>query len=313
MTEFKFIACSDIHIRKTTPIARKDLFYSSHRRKLAWLFKLAQDNNAAIVCGGDVFDTVSIPHYIIEDIVSLALRYDVQLLTVYGQHDLRYHVYSSYKNTPLAILLTALHNKHLDIQPFVNDVVAIQGASWGRPIPDVIPGKLNILATHRMVTENGGLWEGHTDFKTGNDLLNLTKYDIIVSGDNHKSFICEKDSRFVVNSGSFARTTTLQIEYEPRVVLFTVKDSGITYEWIKVPIREHALVFKEEVIEEYHDKLALTQEQLQAFTTQLNSYKMEKPDFMYNLQEIKRSLVNTGIVSILDKIALKVGQKIKVS
>ena len=307
---FKFIACSDIHIRKTTPVSRKDLFYSSLRRKLAWLFKFAADEDAYIICGGDVFDTVSVPHELIEDIIKLAIRYNVKLLTVYGQHDLRYHVYRSHKNTPLAIVLTALNTGHLDETPFINDLVAVQGASWGRTIPPIVPGKINILATHRMVTEYGAQWPGHTDYTVGTDLLETDKYDIVVSGDNHRSFMCEKDGRYLINSGSFARSSIIQVDYKPRVVLCTVDDK-ITCEWIDVPIRDALMVFKADVVEEHNKKSDLTKEQLQAFTTQLNAYKMEKPDFMYNLHKIKETITDKHVIDVLDKIANKVGLKLK--
>lgn len=312
MPSFKFIACSDIHIRNSIPISRKDLFYSSLRRKLIWLFKLALYHNAYIVCGGDVFNSVSVPHSVIEDIIRLALKYNVKLLTVYGQHDLRYHVYRSYKNTPLAILLSSLGCTHLDEAPFVNDIVAIQGASWGREVPHPIPGKINILATHRMVTENGPLWEAQNDYITGGTFLDTAQYDIIVSGDNHKSFICAKDNRYVINSGSIARTTILQIDYTPRVVLCSIDGKNINCEWIEVPVRDPLIVFRHNIIDEYNKKNDVTKEQLQLFAEQLNTYKIDKPDFMYNLHKIKGTIVDKGIITALETIADKVGQTAKV-
>jgi len=307
MSAFKFIACSDLHIKKTAPKARKDLYFSSIRRKLIWLFKLAHENDACIVCGGDVFDNVSVPHSVIEELIRLALEYKVKLLTVYGQHDLRYHVYSSYKNTPLAILLAAIDGYHLDEKPFINDFVAIQGASWERDIPAPVNDKVNILATHRMVTEGGPLWPGHIGFDTP-DSLGKTGFDIVVSGDNHKSFISiDKNGTYVINSGSLVRSTVSQITHTPRVVLCTVTDAHvITTEWIEVPIREAHLVFKNEEIEKHNDKLFETKIQLQSFTKQLNEYKIEKPDYMHNLIIFKKTVTDAYIIAALERIITKV-------
>lgn len=304
---FKFIACSDLHIRKKTPRARKDLFYSSIRRKLAWLFNLAQSHDAYIICGGDVFDSVSVPHSVIEDVVKLAIRYEVKLLTVFGQHDLRYHVYKSHDNTPLAILLTSISLEHLDKEPFINEQVAVQGASWERSIPDILPGKVNILATHRMVTEGGPLWANHTNYSTAPGLLNTTKYDIIVSGDNHQSFIHNEGNRYVINSGSFLRLTTTQIQYQPRVVLCTIHDdNSIEVEWIDVPIRPYEVVFKEEEIEEGNTRSDAVKEQLSSFTNQLSEYKVDKPDYMYNLLMYKSTVVDNEVNIALENILSKV-------
>ena len=113
MDTFKFIACSDLHIRVKTPRSRKDIFYASQRRKILWLFKTANKYNVPIICGGDVFDNAVIPYDVVCDYINLARIYNVTLLTVYGQHDLRYHVYKSYKNTPLSVLLASLDTIHL--------------------------------------------------------------------------------------------------------------------------------------------------------------------------------------------------------
>ena len=309
MDIFKFIACSDLHIKKTAPQSRKDLYFSSIRRKLSWLFKLANDNNACIICGGDVFDNVSIPHVVIEEVIRLALKYNVKLLTVYGQHDLRYHAYSSHKNTPLAILLAAIKGYHLDEAPFINEYVAVQGASWQCSIPPPIKGKLNILATHRMVTEGGPLWPGHTGYDTVEGLSKID-YDIVVSGDNHKSFMhFDENETYVINSGSLVRSAISQMSYQPRVALCIIKKSKtINVEWHDVPVRDSSLVFKDREIERYNDKLTETKAQLQAFTDQLNNYKIEKPDFMYNVVSIKKTIVDPYITSALDAIILKVQQ-----
>jgi predicted phosphodiesterase len=309
MSIFKFIACSDLHIRKTAPKTRKDLYFSSIRRKICWLFKLALDNGACIISGGDIFDSVSVPHVTIKEIISLAIQYKVKLLTVYGQHDLRYHVYSSYKNTPLAILLSAIDGYHLDERPFITDDIAIQGASWECAFPTPIEGKLNIIATHRMVTEGMPLWYGHKGFDTTDNLINTSGFDIVVSGDNHKSFLYEKDGRLVVNSGSLVRSAISQLTYRPRVLLCTVIDGVLdSYEWIDVPVRDASLVFKEEEIEVHNNKLAETKQQLQSFTKQLNDYRIEKPDFMHNLILLKDTLTDMSIVAALDTIISKVQQ-----
>ena len=309
MSDFTFIACSDLHITKNTPRARKDIYYSSIRRKLVWLFKLAQEHNAYIICGGDFFDSVSTHHSVIEDVIRLAVRYKIKLMTVFGQHDLRYHSYSTYKNTPLAILLAAIEGIHLDETPFINDTVVVQGASWERSIPDVIPGKINILATHRTVTEGGPLWPNHIGYDTVQRLSSVG-YDVVVSGDNHASFDYVSDNAcFVINSGSLVRSRIDQIHYKPRVALCTItgtKLPKIEMRWIDVPIRDVSQVFKDGEIEKQENKLSEIHAQLKMFTNDISTYAIERPDFMYNIINFNKTVTDPYTKDALEEIIFEV-------
>ncbi len=294
---YRFIACSDLHIREKAPQSRKDNFFASQKRKVMWLFKTAQEKKADIICGGDVFDSAVLPYKVVRQYVALALKYNVNLHCVYGQHDLRYHVYKSYANTPLSVLLTAMGKDHLDEQPFENDLVYVQGASWERGLPNIKEGKVNILAVHRLVTKSGGLWPGHTTYKEGGELLKDSDFDIIVSGDNHQSFAVVKNNKYLFNSGSLVRLSTAQYEYAPRVPLVTVTKDSTTYEWLPVPVRKASVVFKDVIAQE--EKKEETANKMLLFSQSLAQHKVDKPNYMRNLQKFTKNVKEPGVQAVL--------------
>lgn len=301
---YRFIACSDLHIRPTAPENRVDNFYETQKRKMRWLFKTAKEASADIICGGDVFDSPTVPYSVTKEYVRMARNFNVRFLTVFGQHDLRYHAYKSYPNTPLSVMLSSLRTEHLDRQPFENDEVCVQGTSWDMKIPSIVPGKVNILAIHQMVTENGGLWPGHTDYTLSKDLTETSGFDIVVSGDNHQSFATEHNGRYLFNSGSIVRLTKAQYDTKPRVALVTVKDGAVSYEWIPVPIKAAEKVFSDFA---EHDKADTeANEQLQAFSAQLSEYKVDKPDFVNNLTKAAKSVDDESVGDVINVVLQRV-------
>jgi len=70
-----------------------------------------------------------------------------------------------------------------------------------------------------MVDEK--LWaeqEGHT---WANQFLIKNKFDLVVSGDNHKTFFASKGSQHLVNIGAMMRSSIAQIDHHPVVAVYS--------------------------------------------------------------------------------------------
>jgi len=150
----------------------------------------------------------------------------INIITVFGQHDLRYHS-SNKENTPMAVLHAAEVIQVAHSEPIEYGDVHIYGASWYEDIPETVytPSAFNILIIHKMVIENEKLWEGQEDHKLGNILLKSLPYNLIVSGDNHLSFLIGNNPKRLVNCGSLLRSNIDQINHKPVVYVFdTDKD-----------------------------------------------------------------------------------------
>lgn len=303
MKEFKFIGASDLHIRNRSPEKRVDDFVAAQKRKMAWLFKTAKEQQAAILCGGDVFDSSTVPYRVVREYITLAKKHGVKFITVYGQHDLRYHAYASNENTPLSVLVAAIDGCHVDEECYENELVCIQGASWEREYPVPKPGKINILLTHRLVTEGEGLWPGHVGYYKAENIVQYTGFDIVISGDNHQSFMMEKDGKYLFNPGSIMRLTIAQYDYKPRVPLITVTKDAISYEWLDVPIKSPDIVFsKSNDVEKSEDDVMLSR--IQTFVDNLYGKKLDSPNFISNLQAAAKEAsptVHAAITKIIKR------------
>ena len=159
---------------------------------------------------------------------------NIPIYTVFGQHDLRYHS-SNVNNTPLKVLEASGVVKVLDnrgvIYPHSDPNVIIQGQSWYEDKEphveayDEVKNTCRILVLHKMIVDEK-IWEGQGDHTFGKILLTKTKYDLIVSGDNHKHFIIHSGQgssigkRLLINCGSMLRTRIDQGEHKPCVYVY---------------------------------------------------------------------------------------------
>ena len=263
---FNILLTGDWHLTPKTPENRTDNFRETCLRKVECLRKIAADYDVKFVIQpGDLFDNHTVPNEFMVEVISAVAFFGehIPILTVYGQHDLRYR---NRGNTSLDVLDAALNNLIILNGLYeYDDCIAVYGASYGEEIPEIVPGKaLNILVLHRMIVDEK-IWEEQKEFDWGTAFLRRNKFDIIVSGDNHKSFIIESPTKKLFNCGSLLRSTTKQINHTPYCVVYDLH-TGL-YKTIHIPIDPSETVFKmEEVIKEKEKN-----EHIKAFVDGLNN------------------------------------------
>jgi hypothetical protein len=118
------------------------------------------------------------------------------------------------------------------------------------------------------------------DYELGGDFLSNSDYDLIVSGDNHQSFMLEtkeKKKRYLFNCGSLMRSTIDQIDHKPCVYIFDTDKRS--YEKILIPIKPWQKCFdlEKKVKEEEHN------EQMESFVNGLAKHKDLGMNFIDNL------------------------------
>ena len=226
----KFLCIGDLQLRFARPRSRIDIDYAlAQFKKVEWLLDTAtEDGCDYLLQPGDFFDSCHPSFDTLRKYIDLFKRYDVKILCVRGQHDLRYHS-TNIDNIPLSVLQSAevlevvgrdgLCVRSRGIRSSRAPAVYIYGCSWGEDLFDVnsADDTVNILLIHKMVISSNKLqWPGQTDFLSAPSLLEDTKYDLVVSGDNHKSFIFKGDSkRYVINCGSLMRANIDQADHKP--------------------------------------------------------------------------------------------------
>lgn len=246
----RFLCTSDWHIRSKNPRYRTDDFFQTLMNKLYWIFELAKKEECtAILQGGDLFDFPNQSNKVEISVAELLLKYKIPLYGVAGQHDL---IHRRFSNTSLALFQTFGVVNILDGELKTNTCIPcidnsgcynvnIYGASWDKEIP--IPedqNALNILVIHKMIVKDKPLWAEQKKYSTAKVFLNDNKkYSLIVSGDNHNSFIYTNNKQILVNTGSLMRSNTSQKKHTPIAVIYDTETRKATKYLIPVkPIEE---------------------------------------------------------------------------
>jgi hypothetical protein len=244
----KILCLGDLHLTDRKPRKRKEEdWLGLQLSKLEGVIAEGQreanadpnerDGSFLIIQPGDFFDSHRTSYSAWGKVARFLSRWPVlRLHTIYGQHDMRFHS-SDIDNTPLGALawsgfVTTIPNEGIRA---VGDVY-LYGMSWGQEIPEILDEEgCHILVAHRMVIEDEKLWEGQEEFERSAVLLRKTKFDLIVTGDNHRGFTCRVGDRWLVNAGSLCRTTTDQVKHHPAAYIYDTHTKDLTK--IEIPIK----------------------------------------------------------------------------
>lgn len=311
----KFGILGDLHLTDKTPKHRIDNYPETQKEKLNWCLSFFKDNEVNyILQPGDFFDSHKANDYIKQSYIRFFKQFGIPILTVYGQHDLRFHS-SNKENTPLAVteaadIITILDEHDYPIRKHPNipsearvtgDIwIKIFGASWGEGLPDPphTPQNTTILVTHKMVILDKKVWEGQEDYTTAKVLLKKTHFDLIVTGDNHQAFWYKEKDRSLLNCGSLMRATTTQINHKPCIFIYDTSNKVI--EHYEIPIKPIEEVMDLSEVKEEKQK----NEELEAFISGLkDEVQIEGLDFKRNLQShLKKNKVENGVKSIIEEV-----------
>jgi hypothetical protein len=199
------------------------------------------------------------------------------------------------------------------VQPYVHtyekESVCIYTAGWGEEIPELDPINelpTNILLIHKMFVLDK-LWEGQEDFIRTLIFLKRTKWDLIVSGDNHQHFMSfATGDRFHVNCGSLMRQNIDQKNHKPVVYIYdTVERTVKKYDIPIDPIEE--VMDLEKAQEEKQERL-----ELQAFVESIEeTTEIEGLDFVKNFSgRLEQEDINTGVRELGQEVMRKAGENL---
>ena len=271
------ILCSDFHLRETTPLCRTDDFQTAQWNKLDYISQLQIKYHCPVIHAGDLFDHWKPSPWLL----SMAMIHlPDNFMTIYGQHDLPQHSLDLIDKCGVNTLQTA---KKLEV---------LNTCHWGQtpseygsllfPIDvNTSIGKLNEICTvlvWHVMTWTGALpWPGCTSSPAEDLLVKYPQFNLILTGDNHKTFTAEVDGRLLVNPGSLTRQDADQEQHRPCVFLWYAQSNSIECVFLPakpgVVSREHIEHKKE------HD------ERISAFVERLDKRQLRGFDFKSNLQQ----------------------------
>lgn len=234
MKQATFILTSDWHLRETKPVARTDKFFPAMWKKVLFINELSEKHKAPVLHSGDLFHHWKpSPDLLTRTIRALPKRF----FTIYGNHDLPEH---SLEQAELSGVHTLWVGEHLYIPMY--------GVHWGmQPERATIRSLINkeqeerkILMWHVLTYSGKDLpYPDCKELSAKQILKKYPEYDLIVTGDNHKTFVEEYQGRLLVNPGSILRMTAAQIEHKPCVFLYYAETN--TVEKVYLPTEKDVL------------------------------------------------------------------------
>ena len=261
-----YILTSDWHLADVKPICRTDAFFPAMWKKVMFIKELAIKHDCPVLHSGDLFNKWKAS----PDLLSRTIRaLPDKFYTIYGNHDLPEH---SLAQAELSGVHTLWVGNHLDIPS--------AGVHFGLT-PEhptfTIRGKRKILMWHVLTYKGKDLPNPKFSGLSAKEILKkYPEYDLIVTGDNHKTFVQEYEGRLLVNPGSILRTTAAQIDFKPSVFLYYALTN--TVEQVFLPIEDDV------ISREHLDEVTEAEKRIDAFISSLDSDFIADLSFEKNLE-----------------------------
>lgn len=296
------IFTADWHLRDSKPKARTDDFISAQWKKVSWVFGRGVEYRCPIFIAGDFGHKPYWPNRLLRLIIErlMVLRNRLNVFVLAGQHDLPNHRLDRLEDSGLGVLNTAFNHRPQFLIPdtFCNELTYIDRGDFivyffhfGEKIQHPpATKKRQVALAHQMVIERVEDYPGQFDHgdHAGALLKKFPEYDLIVVGDNHKTFVVEEEGRIVLSPGSLMRTTAAQIKHRPSIFLWRAKDNQL--EQVFLPIEKDVLSREHIKEEKERDK------RIEAFISSLDSNYEVDISFEENLKAgIRRSKIRKSV------------------
>lgn len=298
------ILSADWHLRHDRPTSRKDEYLLEQEECVKYIISLANKYDCPIIIAGDLGHRHQWPCWLLWWFISMILtRYKPapMPLLIPGQHDIPFHRIDDIWKSGIAVLELA---KVLQITSMsvitMFDNLDVLSFPWGTPIDHLKGNRLNpvMAVSHQMVIHNKPLWPGQDAPKANSLLREFPEYDLILTGDNHQTFVEEYQGRYLVNPGSMMRMTIDQKDHRPCVFLWY--GPGNAPEPVYLPAAEDVW---NETGKIETDRKKRTSKYVEAL---MDNYKVG-PSFLDNLQSLYRK--KRVAQPVKDKIAAHIPQK----
>ena len=210
----KVISCSDLHVRPDRPRCRTDNDWDETQRLMIRnIVSIANKYNVPLCIVGDLFNKGTVPEYLMIMLIEEFSKINKKVHILAGNHDLPYHSMENIENSSIGVFFSLARN-HNKIVYGMSEFGA-----WADFNTEGMRGSLDdVLFIHQLVFKTLKSIPPNCDGITASQLLEkYPDYKYIFTGDNHKCFHYEKDSRHVINGGCTVRQSSDEKEYKPSV------------------------------------------------------------------------------------------------
>lgn len=299
MKKATLLLSADWHIRSDVPENRVDDFLGAQEKKIDFILDTSNRYDCPVLIAGDIGDKSKWENWLLEKYVKKFKAHCQRIYVLPGQHDLPNHRLDKLSESGLGVLAASLAIKLL-----VDPMIYIQGIEnfpfpFGKKILKIEEyqnkkfgksGNQNIAIIHQLVSQSK-LWQGQENFISAKSLLKkFPCYNLIISGDNHQSFVEKYKGRLLINPGSIMRATISQFNHKPKIYLWKAEDNEVKA--IEVPIQSPEKVFDLSAMKKQDKK----NERMSAFVESLKSDCEFKMNFKDNLNVfLNKNKIEQGI------------------
>jgi DNA repair exonuclease SbcCD nuclease subunit len=274
---------ADFHFSENQPVCRKDNYFAKQWIKMDYICQLQKQFNCAVLHAGDLFDHWKPSPFLLREAI---LHLPEKFYTVYGQHDLPQHNLELVDKCGINVLEAA------------NKLTVLDGIHWGQThvlrSSNISFWNGKVLVWHVMNYKGKEPWPGCTAPTAKSLLKKYPQYDLIVTGDNHKTFVEEYQGRILVNPGSLMRMDADQIDHRPCVFGWFADTN--TVEQYFLPIEEDV------VSREHIEQKQRRDGRIDAFVKKLTGDWKVGVSFEENLQRFeKKNKVKKEVMNIIYK------------
>ena len=237
-TKFDAIIGADAHWRLGNPKCWINGSYiESLEEKLAFICKLTEKHDCPFLFSGDWFDEAKpVPEVLRRSMHHLPL----EMIGIPGQHDLPQHNIQLFDTSGIS-LLNLFDGINISATPF-GDCRRFK----------IKERKIGLL--HRFTFQLNAPWPGAIGSTSPKLIKEFSDLDLLIIGDNHKPWSCEKNGLRIVNCGSMIRKTSDQMDYVPRVYGWVAETNTVVK--IDLPYSKNSISDKHIVDErEINDKM----------------------------------------------------------
>lgn len=281
------ILSADWHIRGDRPVCRTDNYMNAQEKKITFIQELAYKHSCPILIAGDIGHRPLWGDKLLNWFIGLVRNRTsppILIISIPGQHDLLNHRLDKLEEGGLGVITKSIENFEIELSDcYLTPELDIQIHTfpYSKKIKTINKtSKIHIAMTHQMViqSQKKKLWNDQIANHGKRLLKKFPCYNLIISGDNHQSFVVEHEGRLLVNPGSLMRMSANQIDHKPSVYLYYAKSNKV--ERIYIPIeqgvinRDHIDIIKDrdKRIESFVNKLKDSGEISMSFTNNMKQF-----------------------------------------
>lgn len=247
------IFCADLHLRDDVPASRTDNYFEAQMKKIEFIDDLATKYSCPVLVAGDIFHKAKSSKALeIAIINTLNITWE----GIPGNHDLPGHNIDKLFDSSLGVL-SAAQTMTISSTPLdevdklkLSDFISSTDRTIGL-IHKLVHADVKVMAGDKVIS-----------YSAKKLLKENPDCDIIVSGDNHQTFVVKEGKQLLVNPGSMMRMTADQQNHKPCIFLYYAESN--TVKQVFLPIEENV------ISREHIDKVNKYNERLDSFVQRIN-------------------------------------------